>query len=183
MLDYSTKGLREKKLPLLDEITRLLTPDSDQSRLGLIYLRRSAAQGHEAPPLMGRSLPQLADEYVQRCARSNATTAAAKERIRGEIMRQAGAVSYDRINGEFRRVARQLQWPTSATLKGFRHLFATAMANGGMPDHERRYLLGHAPERAAIRVYTHMNQLAEHYRDIAERQYSGVLDVLRERTG
>ena len=182
-LDYSTKGLREKKLPLLDEITRLLTSGSDQSRHGLLYLRRSAAQGQEAPPLMGWSLPQLADEYVQRCARSDATTAAAKERIRDQIMREAGGLSYDRINGEFRRVARQLQWPTSATLKDFRHLFSTVTANGGMSDHERRYLMGHAPERAAIRVYTHMNQLAEHYRDVAESQYSGVLDVIRERIG
>ncbi|MHC4089787.1 MAG: hypothetical protein ACYSVY_05835 [Planctomycetota bacterium] len=183
MLDYRTKGVCEKKLPLLDEITRLLTPDNDQFRHGLLYLRRSAAQGQEAPPLMGWSLPQLADEYVQRCARSNDTTAAAKERIRVELILEAGGLSYDRINGEFRRIARQLQWPTSATLKGFRHLFSTVTANGGMPDHERRYLMGHAPERAAIRVYTHMNHLANHYREVAESQYSRVLDVIRERIG
>jgi integrase len=182
-LGYTTKGRREKKLPLLDVISRLLTMESDSPDQGLLYLRRSAAQGQEAPPLMGRSLAQLTEEYAGRCARSGATTAAAKEKVRREIIREAGGLGYDRIGGEYRRIAKHLSWPRAATLKDFRHLFATTMANGGIPEHERRYLMGHAPGRGSIHVYTHMNQLAEHYRAISETQWAGVLEVIRERLG
>ena len=66
-------------------------------------------------------------------------------------------------------------------MKGFRHLFATVVANGGLAEHERRYLMGHAPGRDAIHVYTHLNELADHYRAVAESRWFGVLEVIRAR--
>jgi hypothetical protein len=50
-----------------------------------------------------------------------------------------------------------------------------------MPEHERRYLLGHHPGKGAIVAYTHLNQLAEHYRLAAERELGPLLEVLRRR--
>ena len=57
-------------------------------------------------------------------------------------------------------MACRLDWPKAATPKDFRHLFATVMANGGLPEHMLRYLLGHAPDRDATHAYTHLDQLA-----------------------
>ncbi|MCC6681236.1 MAG: hypothetical protein IT445_10095 [Phycisphaeraceae bacterium] len=91
------------------------------------------------------------------------------------MMREAGALDYDRIQREFRSVSCRLRWPAAATLKDFRHLFSTAMANGGVPEHERRYLMGHAPGRDAIVRYTHFNKLAEHYRLAVRQELSEVL--------
>ena len=61
------------------------------------------------------------------------------------------------------RIAGALGWPKQATLKDLRHLFATSMANAGMPEPTRQYLLGHSSGRAAIHVYTHINHLPEQY--------------------
>ena len=147
----------------------------------MLYVRRPVAEGRESPPLLGRGLEELAAEFERRSRQAAASSAAGRLRLRDGIIRDAGGLSYDRIAGEFGRVARAIRWPKSATLKGFRHLFATTVANGGLAEHERRYLMGHAPGRDAIHVYTHLNELADHYRAVAEDLWSGVLEVIRTR--
>ena len=55
------------------------------------------------------------------------------------------------------------------------------MANGGVPEHERRYLMGHAPGKEAIVSYTHLNQTAEHYQRAIDLELAPVLAVLQPR--
>ena len=66
-------------------------------------------------------------------------------------------------------------------MKDFRHLFATAMANGGMSEHERRYLMGHAPGKGAIVKYTHLNKLRLHYQQALQQEMKPVTEVLESR--
>jgi hypothetical protein len=74
-----------------------------------------------------------------------------------------------------------LGWPAAATIKDLRHLCNTALANGRMPEHERRYLLGQEPGKGVIVRYTHFNKLAEHYQQAVEHELAPVLQVLRRR--
>jgi integrase len=171
-LDYFTKGRRDKRLPLLDCIRHLW--ECGAVRRGLVLLRRSVQEGRERPPLLGKSLPELIEVYHHRLGEGPLTTKE-REQIRDGVIRDAGGLDYDRIQREYRCLARQLKWPQAATLKDFRHLFSTAMANGGMPEHERRFLLGHAPSKDAIARYTHLNKIAQHYLEAVQREFHLIL--------
>ena len=76
---------------------------------------------------------------------------------------EARALGYDHIQHEFQKISRSLQWPNSATLKDFRHLFSSCLENAGVPEFYRRYFMGHSPGRAPITTYTHLSQLHEQY--------------------
>lgn len=177
-LAYMTKGRRDKRLPLLDEIAQLWGVPN-RSPVGLLLVRRAVYEGRESPPLSGASINDLAQEFDRRRHRFAASTAKQKQRIRDAVMRDAGALNYDQINLEFRRMTRMLGWPASATLKDFRHLFATQMAAAGLAEHERRYLLGHAPDRDSISTYTHLCGLETHYRNAVERSWPEILEIIR----
>ena len=101
--------------------------------------------------------------------------------IRDRLLQEAGGLTYKRIQGEFTRISKMLGWPVEATIKDFRHACNTALANGGMPEHERRYLLGQNPGRGAIVTYTHLNKTAEHYQAAAARELAPLIEVLRSR--
>jgi hypothetical protein len=179
-VSYTTKAHRTKRLPALEEILALWKVSQSPNE-GLVYTRRRVAHGEESPILLGAGLAELIAEFERRRQSAKTTSADARWRIRNDIVRDAGGLTYDQINNEFRRVAKQLGWPSAATLKDFRHLFATCLANGDMPECERRFLLGHGPGRDAIQVYTHMNQIAGHYRSIAKTQWSEVLKLIRDK--
>ena len=101
--------------------------------------------------------------------------------MRDDVLRDAGAVRYDHVEAEFAALAARLEWPETATLKDFRHLFATFIENAGVPEHYRRYLMGHAPGRAAIASYTHLNRLRELFEAALQREWPGLLDVVARR--
>ena len=174
-----TKGLRDKRLPVIEPIGLLLR--HDPPRRALVYQRRPVAEGRQKPLLADTGLVHMIAEYQRRCRHAGTTDAKSRLALRQALMREAGALTYTQIQSEFKRIARRLQWPAQATLKDFRHLFSTAMANGGMPEHERRYLMGHAPGKEAIVAYTHLNKLAEHYHQALERELGAALQVLRSR--
>ncbi|MCA9252016.1 MAG: hypothetical protein R3E58_02865 [Phycisphaerae bacterium] len=178
-LEYLTKGRRDKRFPMMTIITDLWNLDATSPGVGLLYQRRRIVDGRESSPLLGWSLDQLKTEFGRRCIKQKAATAAAKQRVRDSIIRDAGGLTYDLINGEFHRIARQLGWPKTATLKDFRHLFASVLSDSGIPEPERRYLLGHAPSRDAITRYTHLFNLSEHYIGMVESHWSEVIEVLR----
>ena len=73
---------------------------------------------------------------------------------------------------------RRLQWPSTATIKDFRHLFATCLENAGMPEHYRKYLMGQSPGRAAIVTYTHLNEIRQRYEEAVLRQIQPLVDVI-----
>jgi integrase len=162
-LDHWTKGRRDKRLPL----AAVLGPVWDLVRggagPGLLYFRRAVAAGRERPPLAGATPAELAAEYRQRCTAAGAAGAAARRAVRDAVLRDAGGLTYDHVAREFRAVAGRLGWPAAATPKDFRHLFCTALGNTPMPEGYRRYLMGHAPGRAAAVAYTHLTRVREEY--------------------
>lgn len=102
--------------------------------------------------------------------------------LREQVLREAGGLGYDEIEGEFTHLARQLNWPRSATLKDLRHLFSTSLANAGMPEPYRQYLMGHAPSEAPIMSYTHLNKIGEEYRRALTGELAPVFAVLEARS-
>lgn len=178
-LAYFTKGKRDKKFPLVAPLSQTLGP----GQTSLLFVRRQALKKGKDTPLLGLTLEDLVEEFRRRQTRRGARDAMAKQELRDAILHEAGAISYDDIHAEFQRLARRLEWPRQATLKDFRHLFATSMANAGMPEPYRRYLMGHAPGREAIVRYTHLDKLREHYERALHSEFAPVLEVLKARYG
>jgi integrase len=176
-LGYCTKGKRDKRLPLFEPLRMLLGPATS----GLIFVRRAAADGREQCPLLGKPLQSLAQEIQRRLAHAGATTVRQRQSVRNQILREAGALTYDGIENEFRELATKLKWPKAATLKDLRHLFATALAAAGVPDPYRQYLMGHATTSAAIGTYTHLNRIREQYLSAVDTQMKPVVQVLERR--
>jgi hypothetical protein len=179
-LAHMTKGKRNKRLPIFPEMRRLLAGDDPTAVTGFVFRRRDAAEPDDRPPFAA-SLVALAAEFERRCQTAREVDAAAIQSIQREIISEAGGLTYKMIQGEFAKIAKLLKWPRAATLKDFRHACNTALANGGMSDHERRYLLGHDPGQGAIVHYTHLSKLTEHYQAAAERELGPLLEVLRRR--
>jgi hypothetical protein len=180
-LGYRTKGRRDKRFPLIDELRPFWGTLADGRPHGLLVERRSVAQGGERAPWRGASLAELIVEFRRRCAAPRSPDAARRLELRGELLREAGGVDYDQIGQEFGKVARRLSWPRRATLKDFRHLFCTMMASACLPEVYRRYLMGHAPERAAIAAYTHLSDLPRHYAEALRREGTPLIDAILER--
>jgi hypothetical protein len=180
-LGYRTKGRRDKRLPLIDSL-RGLWEELQQGRArGLLYQRRSVQDGGEPAPLAGATLAEIVTAYQQRCQASRHGGAAERQRIRDEVLRQAGALTYDQLQDEFIAVARPLGWPAQATVKDFRHLFATTMNNAAMPEGFRRYLMGQAPGKAAIVAYTHLHELERQFAAAIAREWPALVKAINSR--
>jgi hypothetical protein len=175
-LAYFTKGRRDKRLPLIDPVRALL---SSQRRTGLVFHNRLTAKSQITPTLKNLSVEELAGEFSHRC---DSVESRDFRKIRDQVIRNAGGLNYDRIEHEFHKIARQLNWPQLATLKDFRHLFNTSMQNAGMPEFYRRYLLGQSPGRSALVNYTHLNDLRNQYERAVNTVYRPLLITLDELT-
>ena len=180
-LGYETKGRRDKRFPLVGCLAELYGGRIAAGRQGVLFHRRSVAEGRERPPLLGASLAEVIGEYQARCALAGGTDANRREHLRDDVLREAGAIRYDHVEGEFAPLAARLEWPATATLKDFRHLFATFIENAGVPEHYRRYLMGHAPARAAIASYTHLNRLREQFESALGREWPELLETIERR--
>jgi hypothetical protein len=180
-LEYRTKGRRDKRFPLVES----LQPFWDCLRAGpghgLLYLRRRVLEGQEPAPLLGLPLADLAAEFRRRCAVAKALDAAGRLRLRDALLREAGGLGYDQVQGEYEGLARRLGWPAQATLKDFRHLFATTLGNSAMPEGYRRYLLGHAPGKAAAVAYTHLTRLGQLYAEAVDREWGLLVRAVNRR--
>ena len=181
-LAYMTKGRRDKRLPLVPSIHTLLQPAQAGPPKGLLYLRRNVAEGKEKPGLRGKTLNAVVDLFQQHCAQAKIAAAAGRRRVRDRILKEAGGITYNHVVTEFRKLARQLGWPAEATLKDFRHLFATSMQNAGMPEHYRKYLMGHSAGRGAIVIYTHLNEVRQRYGEAVERTMQPVVGAIVRRS-
>lgn len=180
-LVYVTKGKRDKRLPLSSPQARLMALHLGNRRTGLLFVRRPVTAGRLATPPFAASLDAIVHEFRSRCTSKGTCDVRTKLLIRDQVLREAGALTYDEIQHEFSRIARKLAWPSSATLRGFRHLFATSMANAGMPEPYRRYLMGHAPGRDAIVRYTHLDKLREQYEAAINKEWPALLELLDRR--
>lgn len=180
-LGYVTKGRRDKRVPLIAPLQTLLKPASDGPDQGVLFLRRDVQEGTETPPLLGASLETLEQQFASRCQQSARSMARDRIQQRDAVLKEAGALTYDHIEHEFRKVARPLHWPANATLKDFRHLFASTLENAGVPEFYRRYLMGQSPGKAAIVTYTHLNELQTHYEDAVRRRFQPLVETVTRR--
>ena len=181
-LGYVTKGRRDKRLPLIGELSALLHPAAPNYAQGLLFVKRRVAEQRESPPLLSASQDALRQIFSERCSRQHDLTAVDRIRIRDQVLKQSGGLNYDHVEHEFRCVARQLNWPASATIKDFRHLFSTLLQNAGMPEFYRRYLMGHSLGTAAIVTYSHLNELRQRYEEAVERAFQPLVDAVARRS-
>ena len=146
---------------------------------GLLYLRRTVAEGREVPSLLGTPLPGLAGLFERKHYEEGWAGGAVERRaLRGATLREAGGLTYDHVEGELRR----LGWRPAATLKDLHHLFGTGLANAGVPEPYRQYLMGQVPSTAAIAAYSHLDKVREHYLVAVEREWAPLVAVLTART-
>lgn len=176
-IGYDTKGLRDKRFPVTPALHQLLFSDLDASGC-LLYSRRNFTSKN--PEVI--SSEDLINAFEKSCQQERASTKGEQELIRLQLMTSLGGINYDQIDREFRKIAKQLNWPLSATLKDFRHLFSTALENAGVPLFYRRYFMGQSPGRSAITVYTHLNELREQYQRAASTQLASLYTVLEARS-
>jgi hypothetical protein len=178
-LDYTTKGRRDKRFPILDCHRNLWNIGGDPGS-GLLFVNRRVAEGRACPPLYRESLAVLAGEYHRRCVEDVSLSAAKKRQLRNRLMKDAGHLNYDHVEAEFKKLSRALNWPSEATLKDLRHLFATCLENAGVPEFYRRYFLGQSLGRAPIVTYTHLtvDKLRQHYQKALETELAPLLDAI-----
>jgi integrase len=179
-LAYLTKGRRDKRFPVPACLESLLREEGCHQK-GLFYQRRGILAGLEKAPLRGASLARLERVFQERCGKAGTPDAAQRLSIRNQVLRDAGGLNYDHVQAEFESLARRLSWPAAATVKDFRHLFSTMLANAGMPEDYRRYLLGHAPGRAAVIHYTHLNQIQKHFERAVQEEFGPILEAIEQR--
>lgn len=182
-LDYVTKGRRDKRFPVPDCLQRQWSSSATASKYGLLYVHRRTHDQKVKPPLVGNSLAELTAEFRQRCATAAAPSASDKRRLRSAVMKDAGQLQYDHVEGDFRNLARRLGWPAQATLKDLRHLFATCLEDAGVPEFYRRYFMGHSPGRAPIVDYTHLTEdkIRQHYTKALESELSPIVNSIDAR--
>lgn len=182
-LDYTTKGRRDKRLPIVDCLKKLWNTSGVHDS-GLLFVKRRVAEGRISVPLLGQSLAALVDEYRCRCTAANSLSAAKKRQLRNRLMKEAGQLNYDHVEGEFRKLTRQLKWPANATLKDLRHLFATCLENAGVPEFYRRYFMGQSFGKAPIVTYTHLtgDKLREHFKKAIDTEMRPIQDAIISRT-
>jgi site-specific recombinase XerD len=147
----------------------------------LLYHRRHVLEGHEQPALVNKNAKELTEEFQRRLARQVNPDAKARERLRDLLFRDAGGIQYDDVEGEFKKLAKQLRWPAAATPKDMRHLFASTMTDAGVPDSYLRYLMGHAPERAALSAYVHLHELERHFTGGLRGDWAPLVDAINAR--
>jgi hypothetical protein len=182
-LAYQTKGRRDKGFPLIEDLAPFWALLCGGRRHGLLYERRAVVEGKQTVPWRGASLAELVQEFHRRCSSTGTLTAPQRAEVRAKLLREAGGIGYDHIEAEFTSLAGKLNWPRQATLKDFRHLFCTTMASAALPEVYRRYLMGHAPERAAINAYTHLHDLRRHYAEAVHKEWQPLLDAILQRLG
>jgi hypothetical protein len=177
-LHYRTKGRRDKRFPLIAELAPFWSWWRCGQVNGVVYERRSVADGNEQVTLRGASLAEVVAEYRRRCRPPGEVDAAARASLRDQVMCDAGGLNYDQVESEFVSLAKRLGWPRQATLKDLRHLFATTINNAAMPEPYRRFLMGQSPGKAAIVAYTHLNELQRHYTQAVQREWTPLVGAI-----
>ena len=179
-LAYSTKGRRDKRFPLIEELRPFWDALRAGRESGLLYERRAVIAGTEKAPRRGAALADLVEEFRRRCG-GPVANGGGSAALRDALLREAGGITYDQVEGEFGGLARRLRWPAAATPKDFRHLFCTMLGDAALPEGYVRYLMGHAPGKAAVVAYTHLAELPRHYAAAVRREWSPLVEAVLER--
>jgi len=162
-LEYVTKGRRDKQFPIPTTVGQIWKPL--EQRTGFLYRQRGIECGDGNPPLVQASLADLVESFEVRRRQAEDRSALGLRKVRDDLMKDAGQLQYQHVKLEFDKLAKELKWPKSATLKDLRHLFSTALESAGVPEFHRRYLMGQSFGNAPIVAYTHIlkESLSEHF--------------------
>ncbi len=165
-LGWMTKTNRERAVPLIDEIARLLQVHLGDRTARLVFVRANDL------PLVGVDRHGLA---TTASSRLSAITGAdhgqrdAEERMYARLWRDAGVVATDWIRTVFIRLAAAASLPAHATCpKSWRHTFATVLQQANVDLLIRQETLGHKrsdPSAGALGmtgVYTHTDPQTQH---------------------
>lgn len=180
-LEYRTKGRREKRFPLDPAHKHIWDFVRNSQTHGILYQRERVVDGAEKAPLQGYSLNDLMAEFQLGCRRLDSESRSSRRHLRNQLLKDAGSITYDDIESHFKRIAKLLNWPARATLKDFRHLFATTLASSGMAESYRKYLMGHAPSRDAIVAYTHVSDLSTQFHLFCQAAWKPLVQAVEMR--
>ncbi len=96
-IGYTTKGRRDKRLPLVEPVRAILNFNSENKDRGLLFQRRSVTEGTENPKFINFSLVELQREYEKRCQKITKLSAKQRMQIRDKLLQEAGGLKYDHI--------------------------------------------------------------------------------------
>jgi hypothetical protein len=177
-LGYFTQARRDKSLPLILELRPFWDWLRETSSPGFLYQRRPVFEGRQPARLRETSLEALIHEFQLRCASTQAQSHVQRVRLREQLVREAGGLTYDHIEQEFHGVAGRLRWPNAATLKDFRHVFATMLGGTPMSEAYKKYLMGQSPGKAALNAYTHLTQVREQFQAAINHAWPRLIETI-----
>jgi integrase len=174
---YQVKGRRDKQFPAL-ECLAAIWPQPVHVGRGLLFHRRTAT----ANSIASSTKSALVAELQRKRLPGSQFSASQERRLRDAVLSDADQLGYDQVKTEFGKISKGLAWPKTATLKDFRHLFATCLENAGVPESYRRFFMGHSPGRAAIVTYTHLNKLRDHYFRALDTELKPLVEAIERRS-
>lgn len=150
-LNARTKTRRERAVPLIAEIIRVLRALVGHRQAGLVILRQTIDPKHL--PLAQADSGQLAEIARRRIADLEAAEHAnldrrAVIRVQQQLWREAGATSADRIRNSIIRIGTTVGYDGLSCPKSWRHTFATLLQDANVDPLIRQQTLGHAPPTA-----------------------------------
>ena len=180
-LEYYTKGRIDKSLPLVGPIQDVFESLKDQSPNDLVFHNRRFMQDAELQS--GKDDTSVVDDFRQQLTKIKSPTKLERVKLRDQVMRSHGWLSYDHIKREFGKLADKLGWSNRGSVKSLRHLFCTCLENAGVPEFFKKYMMGHSFGRAAIVNYTHITeeQVKRHYQRMIDQELSDVMDAIELR--
>jgi site-specific recombinase XerD len=151
-LDYFTTGEANKRFPVPGILKPLLQLISAHREGGPLFVCRAMFQGMAEPRFRPLAESALIREYRRRTA--GLSEAVERAKMREHLMTEAGAVTYDQLDAEFRQIAKAAGLGPEWTLKGLRHHFASQMEKSSISYFSRKYVMGHQIPADALGNYT-----------------------------
>jgi integrase len=164
-LGWRVKTGRDRKVPLVEELSLVLQRVVGARKTGLVFLRPRFC-GRCLPPLPDMSQAQLIQEYQRRLQEYRTRKGEGASRldeghIAASVWRDAGATDADAIRTTFMRTMRSLGVADATCPKSWRHSFATLLQDANVDPLIRQVTLGHQSASASsgalgmTGVYTH----------------------------
>ncbi len=184
-LEYETKGATNKRFPVPPVLATLLERIVGSRSGGPLFIRRALFEQRQTGVRVGSTRQVLTAEYFRRVA--GVMSVAERVDIRERLMSEAGAVSYDQIDAEFRKLTAGAGLGSEWTLKSLRHHFADQLESSNVSYYARKYLMGHRfktkTKRDTLNTYTRINfgDLKTQYNAMLEGCFAPIVQAIENR--